>query len=116
MPTMQISRDRLAGFFDSFTKRFLSDDAPETIDIELLQPIWGGQPAVRDVRLNGITYDSHTNSLEFSLASGDHRVYEPEAVWVREESDGFLSAIEVVRADGAREVVTLKRAGSHAAH
>lgn len=115
MPTMKVDRDRLPQFFTDFTKRFLSNGTPETVDIELLQPIWGGQPAVRDVRLNGITYDRNTNSLEFALASGDHRVFEPEAVWVREEPDGFLSAIEVVRTDGAREVVTLKR-GSNVAH
>lgn len=116
MSTLKIERDRLPEFFADFTKRFLSDGSPETVDIEVFQPIWGGQRAVREVRLNGITYDRNTNSLEFALATGDHRVFEPDTVWVREESDGFLSAIEVIRPDGVREIVTLKRAATHAGH
>ena len=108
--TIRLTRERLPEFFETFTKRFLRDDSPEAVDIEVLEPEWGDQRAAHGARLNGITYDTHTNALEFALGSGDHRVYQPEEVWVRAEDDGFLSAIEVVRPEGAREVVSLKRA------
>jgi hypothetical protein len=108
--TTRIQEDQLAGYFDQFTKRFLRDEAPEMASIEVLSPEWGEQHESEGVRLLGITYDRHDNALEFELESGDHRVYNPREVWVLEDKDGFVSGIEVVRADGEKEVVTVRRA------
>jgi hypothetical protein len=109
--TTRIPRERLAAYFDAFTKRFLRDGSPEAVDVEVLAPDWGDQYAAHGARLIGITYDSPTNALEFELESGDHRVYEPREVWTVEEPDGFVSAVEVVRPDGVREIVSVKRVG-----
>ena len=79
--------------------------------MEVLEPDLGDQVAVHGVRLLGVTFDSKGNTLELELDSGDHRVYDPEEVWTIEESDGFLSAIEVVHPDGDREVISVKRVG-----
>lgn len=108
--TTRIKEDQLAGYFEQFTKRFLQDDAPEMASIEVLSPEWGEQYESEGVRLMGITYDRHDNALEFELESGDHRVYNPREVWVLEDKDGFVSGIEVVREDGEKEVVTVRRA------
>jgi len=113
MPTtLKISPEDLAAYFDVFTKRFLRDGSPEAADLEVIAPDWGDQYAAEGARLIGITYDARTNTLEFALDSGtDHRIREPREVWVAEEPDGFASTIEVVRPDGMREVVTVKRVG-----
>ena len=108
--TTRIKDDQLAGYFDQFTKRFLLDDAPEMASVEVLSPEWGEQFETEGERLLGITYDHKANSLEFELESGDHRVYDPREVWALEDKDGFVSAIEVVRQDGEKEVVTIRRA------
>jgi hypothetical protein len=105
--TTRIPEGRLAGYFEEFTKRFLRDEAPERASIELLSP--EGRAESEGERLLGITYDPHRNSLELALESGDHRVYDPREVWVVEDLDGFVSAIEIVRQDGAKEVVTIRR-------
>ena len=109
--TIQIPREQLERYFDEFTKRFLRDGSPEAVDVEVLAPELGDQFATEGARLVGITYDPHDNALEFELDSGDHRAYEPQEVWVIEEPDGFVSDIEVVRADGLREIVHVKRVG-----
>jgi uncharacterized protein DUF5335 len=109
--TTQIPRDRLADYFEAFTKRFLRDGSPEAVDVEVLEPDWGHQVPLQGARLVGITYTKGTNTLEFELDVGDHRIYEPQEVWVVEEPDGFLDAIEVVLPDGSREVVSVKRVG-----
>jgi hypothetical protein len=109
--TVKIPREELTEYFDSFTKRFLRDGSPEAVDIEVLEPDWGDQVSAQGARLIGVTYESDKGSLEFELDSGDHRVYQPAEVWVVEEPDGFLSAIEVVRQDGSRDVVSVKRVG-----
>ena len=109
--TAKVPRDRLSEYFTAFTRRFLLDDSPEAVDVEVLEPDLGAQVAVHGVRLLGITFDSKGNTLELELDAGDHRVYDPEEVWTIEESDGFLSAIEVVHPDGDREVISVKRVG-----
>ena len=112
----RIPVERLAAYFDAFTKRFLRDGSPEAVDVEVLAPDLGSQLAAAGARLIGITYDPHDNALEFALESGEHRAFQPKEVWVTEEPDGFLSALEVVRGDGVREVVQLRRVGLRLAH
>lgn len=109
--TTLIEPERLARYFDDFTKRFLRDGSPEAVDVEVLEPGWGTQVAARGPRLLGITYDHGSNALEFTLDSGDHRLYQPREVWTVEESDGFVSAVEVVGAEDRKEVVSIKRVG-----
>ena len=109
--TKKIPDERLSTYFDEFTKRFLRDQPPRSIDVQVLEPDWGDQYSTEGARLVGLTYDKKKNSLEFELDSGDHRIYEPREVWTVEESDGFLSSIEVVGDDGAREIVSLKKVG-----
>ena len=109
--TKKIPGDRLAEYFDAFTKRFLRDGSPEAVDVEVLEPDWGDQFSMQGARLLGVTYDRGDNALEFELDSGDHRIHQPQEVWIVEEPDGFPSAIEIVHPDGAREVVSVKRVG-----
>jgi uncharacterized protein DUF5335 len=109
--TTQVPRERLAEYFDEYTKRFLRDGSPEAVDVEVLGPELGDQAAIQGARLIGITYDHHDNALELELDSGTHRIEAPEEVWVVEEPDGLISALEAVCGDGSRQVVSIKRVG-----
>jgi hypothetical protein len=106
--TKRISTDQLTRYFDAFSKRFLMADSPGSTDVEILGDL-GDQRIASGVRLLGVDYDPHTNALELELESGDHRAYRPREVWAVEESDGFISALQVVREDGEREVVNIRR-------
>ena len=109
--TLRIPDEQLERYFTDFTKRFLQDGSPEAIDVEVLEHEWGDQVVAAGARLIGVTYDPRSHALEFELDSGDHRIYQPREVWAVEEEDGFLSAIQVVRPDGGREVVRVQRVG-----
>jgi hypothetical protein len=111
--TTKIPEDQLADYFTAFTRRFLLDESPECVDIEVLEPDWGdhSNSIAQCAHLIGITYERRTRRLEFELDSADHRIENPAEVWVLEEPDGFLSALEVVYDDGTREVVSIKRVG-----
>ena len=109
--TTQVPRERLAEYFDEYTKRFLQNGSPETVDVEVLAPDLGDQSAVEGARLLGITYDKRDNAFELELDSGTHRIEAPEEVWTVEEQDGLISAIEVVCSDGSRQVVSIRRVG-----
>jgi hypothetical protein len=110
--TAKIPEARLAGYMETFTKRFLRDDAPESVDVEFVAPDLGDQYAAQGARLIGITYEEDTHTIEFEMESGDHRVVEAREVWAIEEPDGFVSAIEVVRPDGTRDIATVHRSGN----
>ena len=107
--TKRIPSDQLTRYFDAFSKRFLMADSVETADVEVVGTDVGDQPLASRVRLLGVDYDPHTNALELELASGDHRAYKPREVWAVEEPDGFVSSIQIVRDDGARELVNISR-------
>ena len=108
--TKRIARDQLTRYFDAFSRKFLMPDSPGAADVEVLgSEIGGDQPVANRVRLLGVDYDPHTNALELELGSGDHRAFNPREVWAVEESDGFVSSIQIVRNDGAKELVNITR-------
>ena len=107
--TKRIAQDQLTRYFDAFSKKFLMSDSPGAADVELVGPDVGDQPVANRVRLLGVDYDPHTNALELEFGSGDHRAFNPREVWAVEESDGFVSSIQIVRDDGAKELVNITR-------
>jgi hypothetical protein len=110
--TTKIPQDQLADYFEGFTRRFLKKGGSDSIDVEVIEPELGDQRPVEGVRLQGVTYERETNTLEFELDSGDHRVYGPEEVWTVEDENGFVTAIEVVKSDASKEIISIRRADS----
>jgi len=111
--TTRIPREGLAAYFDAVTKKLMNDDAPDSIDAEILDLEIGDQEMIHGARLEGITYDAHSDTLEFALDVGDHRVLKPAEVWVTEGPNGIPTAIEVVHTDGAREIIAVKTSASN---
>ena len=109
--TRKIPRDQLETYFNAFTKHFLAHESTNAVDVELVAPDWGDQFAAEGAHLFGITYDPKDDALEFELEGGDHRIQHPREVWVAEEIDTFIKAIQVVRDDGAREIARVNRLG-----
>ena len=107
--TKHIPTDQLSRYFDAFSKRFLMSGSPTAADVEVVGRNIGDQPLATGARLLGVDYDPHTNALELELGSGEHRAYKPREVWAVEEADGFISGLEIVRRDGARELVNIRR-------
>jgi hypothetical protein len=110
--TMNIPHQRLAAYLDAFSRHFLGNGRPRSVDIEVMTWELGDQHPVEGARLLGITYDSHKDSLEVALESGmDHRMVHPREVWAIEETDGFVSTITAVCQDGSRQIVRVERVG-----
>jgi hypothetical protein len=109
--TSKVPRDKLEEYFDVFTKHFLRNESTIAADVDLVSQEWGDQVEAEGAHLVGVTYDPKENALELTFEAGQHRTYHPVEVWTLEETDGFVKAIEVVRDDGAREVVRVRRLG-----
>jgi Family of unknown function (DUF5335) len=109
--TRKLPTDGMQRYFDDFSRRFLMNESTDVADVEELGMDLGDQVANEGVHLVGISYDPHTRALEVELETGDHRTYQPKEVWVVEESDGFVRALEIVRDDGTKEIVRVRRLG-----
>ena len=109
--TSRIPNDQLESYFHRFTKNFLQSESTNRVDVEVLAPDWGDQFEAEGVRVIGITYEPKKNTLEVALENGDHRVEGVREVWTAEEPDGFVKTISVLRADGTRDIATIKRLG-----
>src|SRR5262245_43708555 len=107
--TKKIPQKRWKSYFDEFTKKHLRDDRPESATIEVLTPQLGDQKEVEGVDLLGITYDPKSKALEVLVKNMDHLVFNPKEISAIEETDGFVSGVEVVRDDGTKEVLTIRR-------
>jgi hypothetical protein len=110
--TRQIPRNDWKAYLDRFTREHLTADPLETVTVEVLSPQLGDQYEVRTAHLLGLTYDARTSTIEVLVENVDHLVYRPTELWVIETDDGFVSTMEMVRADGTREILHLQRGGS----
>jgi len=109
--TRRIPADQLTTYFDAFSKRFLTAGSLGAADIEVVGTDIGDQRVASGARLLGVDYDPHTNAIEIELDTGEHRAYQPREVWAIEEPDGFITGLQIVRSDGARELVQIRRSG-----
>jgi hypothetical protein len=109
--TIQLSPAHMADYFATFTKRYLMNETTDVADVEVVSPTLGDQPVETGGRLLGITYEPRRNALEVELDSGDIRTFQPKEVWVVEEENGFLRAVEIVRDDDTRELIQVHRLG-----
>ncbi len=99
----------MEGLLRSIHEGTLAGRWPETVTVEFLSPELGGQVETRGARLQGISYDPRSKALEVLLENVDHLVFQAKEIWAVEEKDGFLSGIEIVRDDGSKEILTVRR-------
>ena len=111
--TKQIPREQWEAYFDEYTKKHLRDDRPEAATIEVVSPMIGDQIEEEGAVLQGISYDPKDNALEVLVEGLDHLVFNPKEVWVveDEEDEGFLTSVEIVREDGTKEILSIRRTG-----
>ena len=107
--TIQLSPAHMAEYFATFTRHHLLNESSDVADVEMLSRTLGDQPVVTGGHLTGITYEPKRNSLEVEFDSGDVRAFQPKEVWVVEEENGFLRAVEIVHDDDTRELIQVRR-------
>jgi hypothetical protein len=108
--TRQIPQADWQAYFDRFSKDVLGYLVPVEAMVEVISDELGAQKAAEHVRLVGITFDPRDDVLEIATEGYDHLIPHPDRIWCVEE-DGFVSAMEVDRTDGTREVIRFLRVG-----
>ena len=110
--TKQLPRAEWKDYFERFTRDFLSDDGPDAATIEVMSPTLGDQFEVSSARLLGLDYDAKEDTFEVLVEDLDHLVFEPTEIWILEGESGFVSTIEVVQADGTKQIIYLRSSGA----
>src|SRR5258707_1071228 len=109
--TKQLPRAEWKDYFDRFTREHLKDDAPGAATIEVISPTLGDQFEVSAVRLLGLTFDPRSGVFEVLLEDLDHLSFSPTEIWVLEGEPGFIATLEVVHADGIKEIIYVRKSG-----
>jgi hypothetical protein len=79
----------------------------ERAEIEVLALKLGDQVAAEWLPFFGITYDPKDDIIEIALDGVDHLIRKPQEIYVDDSGDGLIS-MEIVDAEGVRQIVKLK--------
>jgi uncharacterized protein DUF5335 len=76
-------------------------------EIEVASLDLGDQTQAEWLPLIGITYDPNEDVVEVELDGLDHMIHRPREIYMDNEF-GSLTSLEIVDADGVRQIVKLK--------
>jgi hypothetical protein len=99
----QLEKSQWRAYFDRMSKALVGKRA----EIEIASLKLGDQIAAEWLPLLGISYDPKNDLIEIALDGVDHLIHKPHEVYV-EENGLELSSLEVIDAEGARQIVVLK--------
>ncbi len=99
----KLEKSQWHAYFDRMSKALVGKRA----EIEVASPKLGDQIAAEWLPLLGITYDPKNDVLEIALEGVDHLIHKPREIYV-EEQGLELSSLEVVDAEGVRQIVVLR--------
>ncbi|NIS46197.1 MAG: hypothetical protein GWN00_14305 [Aliifodinibius sp.] len=108
MKSTKISKPQWQKYFDTFSLKYLKDEQPEYIEIQVLSEDMGAQHEIGWTPLKGITYDPKSDILEIQIDKLDHLISHPEEIYVNEEDNGWLTGMMVVRRDGEKSIIDIR--------
>jgi Family of unknown function (DUF5335) len=103
MTIRRLDQSAWRSYFD-FLSKFLEG---KQVEIELASLSMGDQVVAEWLPLLGITYDAKDDLIEVALEGVDHLIRKPGEVYV-EDGAGELISIEIVDAEGTRQIVKLR--------
>ena len=99
----KLEKSQWRAYFDRVSKALIGKRA----EIEVASLKLGDQIAAEWLPLLGITYDPKNDVIEIALDGVDHLIHKPREVYV-EEKGLELSSLEVIDAEGSRQIVVLR--------
>ncbi|MDX1639813.1 MAG: DUF5335 family protein [Balneolaceae bacterium] len=108
MAVRKINRSDWQSFFDTFSKKFLKDDQPEYAGIQILSEDIGAQPETGWLPLEGITYNPKDDLLDIRVEQLDRMILHPSEIYVDEDSQGWITSLEIVEKDGTKDIIEIR--------
>jgi hypothetical protein len=104
MITRKLEPPQWQEYFDRASRRLAGARA----EIEVIGENLGAQRQA-DMSLTGLSYDPHDRALTIAGEPLDHRISEPQEIYVEEDA-GALQSLEVLDQDGYKQVVKFAQA------
>jgi hypothetical protein len=99
----QLEKSQWRAYFDRISKTLVGKRA----EIEVASLKLGDQIEAQWLPLLGISYDPKNDIIEIALEGVDHLIHKPREIYV--EQEGLeLSSLEVIDAEGVRQIVVLR--------
>ncbi|WP_255575111.1 DUF5335 domain-containing protein [Caldovatus aquaticus] len=103
MRSRKLERSEWKPYSDRVSKALVGKRA----EVEVVSLDLGHQVQAEWLPIYGITFDPKDNLFEIALEGLDHLIRAPQEVYVLEGPEG-LESVEIVDADGRRQIVRLK--------
>jgi hypothetical protein len=99
----KLEKSRWRAYFDRMSEALVGKRA----EIVVASLKLGDEIEAEWLPLIGISYDPRNDVISIALEGLEHLIHKPREVWV-EEQGLELSSLEVIDADGARQIVVLR--------
>jgi hypothetical protein len=103
MTTHKLDKTQWRTFFDRFSEILEGRQA----EIEVASLSLGDQVEAEWLPLHGITYDPKDDVVEVALEGLDHMIRKPREIFLEDWTGGVM-ALEIVDADGTKQIVKLR--------
>jgi hypothetical protein len=103
MTIQRLEKQEWRPFFDVMSKLLEAKD----VEVEVASLDLGDQTEAEWLPLLGISYDPRDNVIDIALDGLDHMISKPSDVYI-DNGAAALSSIEIVDADGVKQIVKLK--------
>ena len=103
MTIQNLEKPKWHAFFDAVSKLLEGKVA----EVEVASLNLGNQIEAEWLPLLGLTYDPHDDIVQIALDGVDHIISKPREIYLDNGVAG-LTALEIVDADGVRQIVKLK--------
>jgi hypothetical protein len=103
MPTRKLDKKEWKTFFDRVSKMLEGKLA----EIEVASLRLGAQVQAEWLPLHGIAYDPKDDLMEVTLEGLDHMITKPREIYVEDGTVG-LESVEIIDADGTKQIVKLR--------
>jgi hypothetical protein len=103
MTIRRLEKSEWRPFFDTMSKILEAKVA----EVEVASLDLGDQTQAEWLPLIGITYDPRDDAVEIALDGLDHMIRKPHEIYLDDGAAG-LTSLEIVDADGVRQIVKLK--------
>jgi hypothetical protein len=108
MSVKKLEKKTWKAYFNRLSKPYMHNQRKDYAEIRVFSDEIGAQTETRWLPLEGITYDDRDDLLEVAVEHLDHLVYAPEEIYVDETKEGIVTALEIVRKDGVKEIIELR--------
>ena len=103
MTIRRLEKPEWRPFFDTMSKILEAKVA----EVEVASLDLGDRTQAEWLPLIGITYDPRDDAVEIALDGLDHMIRKPREIYLDDGASG-LTSLEIVDADGVRQIVKLK--------